>query len=248
MWGKPKAKDHLLKKPWLKTMFKNGLTKSLSHLFHRKKQAMASEKNQQTYTTIISLWDKHKGKVDIPYYSSYNFRRVAYVLDKQGKSEKALIAEARLCVKLTYWMYYPKPDEALKFAEALKHMGPGVPAQRFPGCVGIISGDISPKTDSFRSIKIDTIQGSFTQKECPELSKSLTRKHGGWREHILDHIFKKAIEEKIQTVSFRLPFFWVGESRLRTMRLAKIFLRAAKRNGFKRKPHSGKEVMVVERL
>ncbi len=252
MRGKHKAQGPKRKGTWLKTRFKKVLDKLKSRQpFHEKEPPISSKKEQRAFETSTLLWDKSKGAIGLPYYKNYMFRRVAFVpKGKQGKAKKALIAEAMLGKIVTYWTYYPKPDEALKFAKALKHVGIGNPGHSFPGCVGAVIADVSPKTESIRSIRIRTIQGSYTSRKCPELSTKLTRSHGGWREHILGYVFKKAVEENIRTVSYiGSPISWGQRIRLSSSekKRLKTFLRIAKRNGFKRKRDSKKTELVVQR-
>jgi len=126
-----------------------------------------------------------------------------------------------------YWAYYPKPEEAEKFADSLEHLVERGPAFEFPGSVGTIRAYILPD----KTMQISSIQGSFIQKKTPGLTAWMTAKHGGWRQHLLDELFLDAIKSGIKRVCFSTPM--IGESE-RTRRIIAIFLRAARKHGFRR--------------
>jgi hypothetical protein len=109
---------------------------------------------------------------------------------KSGKNPKALIARHRygenehaaLC-------YYPPAMEARQFVAGLLYVKEEGITERYPGSVGVTT--IYKTSDS---VGVSIMQGSFIQRETPELSKALIKKHQHWREHTLRYLFEHELD------------------------------------------------------
>jgi hypothetical protein len=121
-----------------------------------------------------------------------------------------------------FWVYYPAPSEAMRFAIAAERTRRGGPATYFSGSVGAIFGKVEGNA-SFRNLNIDYIQSCFILRESPVLSRSLVSKHGGWRQHLLNRIFKEGPAQGIKKISF------APKSKIQK----DIFEEIAKKNGCK---------------
>ncbi len=165
--------------------------------------------------------------------------RVAFVFSgKKGNGKKkAMIVERHFSSSKAgkQWIYYPTPEEAVLFASSFEHLKFGGSVEYVPGCVGAVSGKYT-STNGKRLLVIDTIQGGFIQEKTTELSRALVSKHGGWRQHLLDHIFKEVTAKNIDTVVFDLSHYIADRNRLipQGKIIVEIALRAADKNGFER--------------
>jgi hypothetical protein len=247
---KRKWKDPGSKEAFGEIASKLGLKVSQSHLHFRRLNSRAFEAKREVRQRLVSLWSEKKGSVSTAGYAYLtSLKRAAYVFGgKKGKgAKKAMIVEAQFKDGKRCWIYYPKPSEALRFAEAMKHMPAKDIAQNYPGSVGIVFGELQPECELFRLAKVDAIQGSFSKKKCPELSQFLTSKHGGWRQHVLGWFFGMAKRENIQRVTFRKPSPSEEITAERIKRQVAILLNAAKQNGFNQVESYSDNLIVVER-
>ncbi len=189
-------------------------------------------------------------------HNKYHFFRARNIGSKAmiarafyARPETELFSAREAMRKETFcaWLYYPKPAEAEKFAESIRHLTPNSLAERFPGTVGVIAANVfparSPKEPAL--IHITAIQGSFIQGITPSLSRSLVSKHGGWREHLLEQLFRDANAIGVRRISFRPITFGRHEPRFR--RQAALFLQAARKHGFRRVEKQNKNVIFVEK-
>jgi hypothetical protein len=121
---------------------------------------------------------------------------------KTGKA-KALIAETKGMRNCKNWIYYPLPQEAMKFAHGVKKLREFGPGEMYPGSVGYIFAyekkDLNLKS---KELIIEDVQGTFVRKLTPQISKSLASRHKNWREYLFREVFNYAKKKRFHFISF----------------------------------------------
>lgn len=231
MASKKKPIDPTRSDAWLHTLGPFMKAPKQTHQFFRRNLTSAAEKRQQNRKNLVVLWSEQKGSLASTGLAR-NLKRQAFVFGgKQGKGEKkAMIVTADASsfgTEYHCWAYYPKPVDAMKFAGSIKSVEFDSPTRQFPGSVGIMLGHVSGN-----SVEIHYMQGSFSQRKAPNLTRGLVSKYMGWREHILRHIFQDASAKGINEITLKSDV-WEKKIESKSRRQAKIFLRVAKEHGFK---------------
>jgi hypothetical protein len=181
----------------------------------------------------------------------YSLRRKCFVYGDNGKV-KGLIAEAvRLSVRSSKnkddsyfgsenlvnsdkssrrFVYYPRPEDLELFQAASRNVRDGGPAKEYFAGVGSV--------ELFEVVHnkwcIEYIQSHFIQGNPSELTREIATKYGGWRQRVLDVVFKEALKkQKVPTIQFNVPVKVMSgviskgyENRMN------IFEAVAKANGF----------------
>lgn len=227
------------------------LTETVSRKSLENKQAASAKMQKIAKPSSIrarlalELFNPEKQKVNVPTglgllkgYWNWDFlERHSFVRDKR-RSIKGMIAVAsRGCIQR--WIYYPKPEHFKIFEKAAKNVFASGPADEFPGAVGTIEIE-KPKPKTFpknlpwkKPWEINFMQSHFKQGKPPELTRSLATEYGGWRNRILDLIFKEAIKEKVPSVGMNFfPIMYHSETEERTNTQQQLFLDIARKNGF----------------
>ncbi|MBN1940920.1 MAG: hypothetical protein JW772_01935, partial [Candidatus Diapherotrites archaeon] len=157
---------------------------------------------------------------------------------KQGKTEKsnskAIVIKAEQRNYFSdrvpnFLVYYPVPMEAPAFAKALESTAPGSENYRFPGSVGLLGYRISGKTWI-----VDFAQASFFMPRAPSLNRALASKHGGWRNHLFEHLFRKAKLFGAREIDFGYKHQGKG----RRFAVVELFLKKAREHGFQKTEQS----------
>lgn len=176
--------------------------------------------NKHRLKAYSVLWTEKAKAAEI---GSLALRRVGFIFGGNRQKKGMIVeAESNIVEGRHYWVYYPKPSEAVLFALASEHARYGGPGDYFRGSVGVISGTVDNKAVSSRNAHIDFMQGNFAFSNSSELSRSLVSKHGGWRQHLLGYLFKEGPSQGIKRIDFE-PRSKIQED---------IFAGIAKKNGF----------------
>jgi len=244
---KKKPKDWTRSDAWMETLGRFIKSPKQTHLFYRRSLTMAAEERQKIRKYLVELWSEQKGGLKSHGFSK-NLKREAFIFSgKQGKGEKkAMIVTANaksFGTEYHCWAYYPKPADAMKFASAIQTVANDSPTRNFPGSVGVILGQVYENRT-----EIDYLQGSFSQRKAPNLTRGLVSKYMGWREQTLNHIFQDAINKGKQQVALKGNYQFVKNLDEKSRRQAKIFLKIAKRHGFKRKKGRGLELIAERKI
>lgn len=181
--------------------------KTIKHKKHlptfNPKQITILKRERENRKAISSLWNERTSKAKIVSrgYASIGLEAVRFVLGKSGLKKGMIVKTIPFAIKeIQNLIYYPKPSEALRFILASEHKTAGDPGKFFPGSVGVIG--LTQKDLLFGEAHVEYIQGCFNFKESPELTRSLATKHGGWRQHLLDYLFKELSSQKIRTITY----------------------------------------------
>jgi len=191
-----------------------------------------------------ALWKEDNGRMAV-WGNERDLERVRFVRGgKTGNGAvKALIARSveTICgIRRINWVYYPKPEEAVRFADARDSVRLLGNTEPYPGCVGMANTEQKGHT-----LSIYDMQGSYNFKGyergrsgMPKTDLTLTRntttRHGGWRQHLLRQVFQEAIEAKITEVRFVFPHLFEGENALKRHKIIEaIFREAAEAHGFR---------------
>jgi hypothetical protein len=192
------------------------------------------EKKAEFSELVSAIW-KTKMPVKTPVGPTINHAFIRGGKSKQGK-KKAVIA-INFNVEGTTWLYYPTPEEAVRFGKGLQNVGQHSVTKHYPGSVGLIK-----TKQEGADLTISFMQGSFAHKKTEGLSSWATSKHGGWRQHLLKNIFEDAIKNNVKSVSFELPDPSKVTEKARQNQ-SKIFIEEASKFGFKRR--IGREDLII---
>jgi len=191
----------------------------------------------QAPVAVRELWEKGSSKGD-------------FMLSRVKQAGKGLLVEAteradRRGMGATSFQffgptskifaYYPRPEHAEAFAHSLIQSH-GSPGDEFPGSVGTMHVRRWGK-----EINIEVVQGSFRQELTPQLTRGIAAKYGGWRHHLISHVFDQALAENAARVVFVM-------SQRKGSGNARVFREIAKKYGFATRKARNKNEIVGKRI
>jgi hypothetical protein len=115
-------------------------------------------------------------------------------------------------------VFYPSDVlHAKTFALGVRFVEPLGPSTFFPGSVGSLHYCFeNPDTPSIKqhgekalkqkTYRVKSIQGSFKAEKPEKISKLLAAKYFGWQNVLFNHLFKKAIQERVERIKLSTKF------------------------------------------
>lgn len=169
----------------------------------------------------LGITSAHKNVQELWEKGSTNIRGIEYEeICRAGKGIVASRPRNRLSL-----VYYPHPDHARFFAEALRFLDFSHPATDNPGSVGTLYSLVRGEGKATRA-EIEWVQGSFIQGKPGSLTRSFVSRYGGWRQHLLKAWFEEIQRRNIGRAVLHLTELGGGTN-------ATTFLEAAAEHGYK---------------